>query len=233
MSLRDFNTPMSDDPTALHHAPLGNNSGLSEFHTVSVDEREPSNTPKIVGALAIALMVGAAAIGLYAYSGSSTQPVVADSELPKTAPVTPPVQQAMAPEASMTPAAPEAMIPAPEATPAPAASPKPVRSARLSPSTRMAAAQPAPAAQAPASQGQPAQITQEPQTTPLPAAPTPSPSDVASATPAVPNNAPSAADIPAQATVAPQEAQSSTPQASDAAPAQDQQSGATPAPAAQ
>ena len=50
MSLRDFNnTPASDDPIALHNEPLGNGAGLSDFHTVSVEEREPSNTPKIVG----------------------------------------------------------------------------------------------------------------------------------------------------------------------------------------
>ena len=91
MSLRDdFNTPAFDDPTALHHEPLGNGAGLSDFHTVNVEEKERSNTPKIVGAVAVALMVGAAAVGLYANMGHSTKPVVADNAVPKTVPVTPP-----------------------------------------------------------------------------------------------------------------------------------------------
>ena len=33
------------------------------FHTVNPEEREPNNTPKIVGAVAVALMVGAAGCG--------------------------------------------------------------------------------------------------------------------------------------------------------------------------
>ena len=104
MSLRDFNTPASDDPTALHSEPLGNGAGLATFHTVNPEEREPSNTPKIVGAVAVALMVGAAAVGLYAYSGPSTKPVVAASSLPQTAPVAPPPEQtAMAPDSQPRP----------------------------------------------------------------------------------------------------------------------------------
>ncbi|HVZ27499.1 MAG TPA: hypothetical protein VG798_02490, partial [Rhizomicrobium sp.] len=115
MSLRDFNTPASDDPTALHHEPLGNGAGLSDFHTVNVEESERSNTPKIVGAVAVALMVGVAAVGLYAYSGPSTKPikpVVADNTLPKTVPVTPPQQMAMAPDTSTSTPAPDATAPA-------------------------------------------------------------------------------------------------------------------------
>ena len=82
MSLRDFNEP--PEPMALHTDPAGNSAGLGSFHTTSPEDREPSNTPKIVGALAVALMVGAAGIGLYAYSGSSQpKPVVADNNLPQ------------------------------------------------------------------------------------------------------------------------------------------------------
>ncbi len=104
MSLRDdINTPAFDDPTALHHEPLGNGAGLSDFHTVNVEESERSNTPKIVGAVAVALMVGVAAVGLYANMGHSTKPVVADNALPKTVPVTPPQQTAMAaPDSGMS-----------------------------------------------------------------------------------------------------------------------------------
>jgi hypothetical protein len=243
MSLRDFNTPASDDPIALHNEPSGNGSGLSNFHTVSVEEREPNNTPKIVGAVAVALLVGVAAVGLYANSGSSHKPIVA-ANTTKTAPIAPPPQQmAMAPDSggmSNTAPVPSAVPPAPGPQPAATIqSSRPAavrtassRSARLSSSAtseaRMSAGS-SQATQAPL----PAQVTPAPeqaQATPLPAAPAPSPSDVASNSPAVPNNAGTAADIP-QASTAPQQLQSSTPQASNAAPAQDQQSGATPAPA--
>src|SRR6185503_17083412 len=121
MSLRDdFNTPAFDDPTALHHEPLGNGAGLSDFHTVNVEESERSNTPKIVGAVAVALMVGVAAVGLYANMGHSTKPVVADNAVPKTVPVTPPQQIAMAPDSSMSTPAPDACSSAAPSTPAPA-----------------------------------------------------------------------------------------------------------------
>src|SRR5689334_4262946 len=139
MSLRDFNTPASDDPIALHNEPLGNGSGLSSFHTVNVEERERSNTPQIVGAIAVALMVGAAAVGLYAYSGPSTKSVVADNTLPKTAPVAPPPEQtAMAPDNSTTAPAPSNAAPTPPPAAAPAstttepAKPAPVRTASRS-----------------------------------------------------------------------------------------------------
>src|SRR6201990_746657 len=113
MSLRDdFNTPAFDDPTALHHEPLGNGAGLSDFHTVHVEESERSNTPKIVGAVAVALMVGVAAVGLYANMGHSTKTVVADNTLPKTVPVTPPQQTAMAQDNSASTPAPDAHTPA-------------------------------------------------------------------------------------------------------------------------
>ena len=76
MSLRDFNSP-SDDPITLHNSPWGNGGGLGNFHTTNPEDREPNNTPKIEGALAVALMIGAAGMGLFAYaSGSSNKPMV-------------------------------------------------------------------------------------------------------------------------------------------------------------
>lgn len=232
MSLRDFNAPASDDPIALHTEPSGNGSGLSSFHTVSPEEREPNNVPKIIGVVAVALMVGAAAVGLYAYSGHSTKPVVADNSLPQTPPVTPPQQTAMAQDNSISSPAPvpSAVPPAPSPTPAattemPKSAPvrtASIRSARSHISSMSNEAAPI------------TPVPQQAQATPLPPAPSPSPSDVASNnsqfSAAVPNNAVTAPEVP-QASAAPQQLQSSTPQASNAAPAQDQQSGATPPPA--
>ena len=236
MSLRDdFNTPAFDDPTALHHEPLGNGAGLSDFHTVNVEESERSNTPKIVGAVAVALMVGVAAVGLYANMGHSTKPVVADNTLPKTVPVTPPQQTAMAaPDSSMSTPAPDASAaPTPAPAPEPAATktepakPAPVHTAsRSSSHIKSASSEPASSASDAASvrmsadttqttqAPQQAQVTPQPaqqaQATPLPAAPAPSPSDVASnggqSSAAVPNNATTASDIP-QAAPAPAQPQ--------------------------
>ena len=92
MSLRDFNSP-SDDPRALHNDPLGNGAGLENFHTVQPDDIEPNNTPKIVGAVAVALMVGAAAIGIYGYAGSPSHPtpVATATNLPSVPPAPAPV----------------------------------------------------------------------------------------------------------------------------------------------
>ncbi|HKQ09931.1 MAG TPA: hypothetical protein VJS85_01970, partial [Rhizomicrobium sp.] len=69
MSLRDFQTPYSDDPAALHHMPKGNETGLESFHTVQPEDIEPNNMPKIVGAVAVALMVSAAGMAFYASQG--------------------------------------------------------------------------------------------------------------------------------------------------------------------
>src|SRR3979490_2208745 len=105
MSLRDFNLPSSDDPTALHHVPGGNETGLESFHTIQPQDVEPNNTPKIVGAIAVALMVGAAGVALYASQGSSShsKQMVAAAAPAATAPVTPPPAAAPIPE---TPASP-------------------------------------------------------------------------------------------------------------------------------
>src|ERR1700748_2037387 len=120
MSLRDFNTgnePLQKD--ALHNDPLGNGSGLENFHTVNPEDREPSSLPKIVGAVAVALMVGTAGVALYAYSGNTaSKPIVSASNAPvvppQSAPAAQPVQQdAMtAPADANTPASTPASTPA-------------------------------------------------------------------------------------------------------------------------
>src|SRR4051812_49962200 len=75
MALREFGTQFPDDPTALHHGPAGNESGLEGFHTTQPEDVEPNNTPKIVGAIAVALMVSVAGVALYAsHGGSSSHP---------------------------------------------------------------------------------------------------------------------------------------------------------------
>ena len=78
MSLRDFNEPSRP----LNNDAAGNGTGLSSFHTTHPETRVPSHMPQIAGAAIVALMVGAAAVGLYAYSGSShPKPVAADINL--------------------------------------------------------------------------------------------------------------------------------------------------------
>ena len=72
MSLRDFNTS-SDDPIALHHAPSGNGAGLDSFHTKQPEDIAPSNMPKIVGAVAVALMIGTAGASPIATRTRSTR----------------------------------------------------------------------------------------------------------------------------------------------------------------
>jgi hypothetical protein len=106
MSLRDFN-PADDRPNLLRTQPLGNGAGLGNFHTVNPDDAEPSNKPKIVGVLAVALMVGVAGVALYTRSPSPShsQPIAAANNL--SAPPAAPVKQAaIAPDANMPVAAP-------------------------------------------------------------------------------------------------------------------------------
>ena len=74
MSLRDFNSSSEDRPIVLNHEPMGNGAGLGAFHTVNPEDREPTHTPKIIGALAVALMVGAAGAYVYSMSGKTMQP---------------------------------------------------------------------------------------------------------------------------------------------------------------
>ena len=110
MSLRDFNAPFPDDPRALHNEPLGNNAGLDSFHTRQPEDIEPSNMPKIVGGVAVALMIGVAGVALYASQGSHPKPAMTASNMsapaaPEPAPA--PAPQAMTPDAN-TPAPPAA-----------------------------------------------------------------------------------------------------------------------------
>jgi outer membrane biosynthesis protein TonB len=188
MSLRDFNNTLSDDPIALHTTPLGNGAGLDSFHTTNPEDREPNNTPKIVGALAVALIVGVAGIGLYAATGSAShpKPMVASNILPSAPPA--PIAQAAPDPAAMTQApqasASVASEPAPMA-PVKTASAKPVRSTARDTSKM-----------SPQPQQQAAVI-------PEPVSPAPSPADVAAnnAQPvtAVPQPATTASDVPAPA----------------------------------
>src|SRR5258708_39574735 len=107
MSHRDFNA-MDDDPISLHSQPLGNESGLGTFHTVQPEDMAPSNTPKIVGALAVALMVGVAGFGLYyqansgpsSHSSSQPKPVVTASNVPAPAVASDAQQSAQAAKAA-------------------------------------------------------------------------------------------------------------------------------------
>lgn len=215
MALRDFNTPSVERPVTLNHEPIGNGSGLGDFHTVSSEEIEPNNTGKIVGALAVALMVGAGGIYAYTMSGHAANP----APMQQTAanlPAPPP-----APPAAMTPPpAPEAAAPmaAPVSTPEPAPAPV-TKSAAAEKPVKSAAAK----TEAPISDGASVRMTADSQATttsqqaaatpvtpapaqqaaiPEPVSPTPNPSDVANANPqssvSVPQGATTATDIPAQ-----------------------------------
>ena len=224
MSLRDFNnTPFPDDPTALHNGPVGNESGLENFHTIQPEDVEPNNTPKIVGAIAVALMVSAAAVGLYtAQHSSSSEPKQMVAAAPAaSAPVAPPAA-APIPDANIpasTPAAaPEPAAPVKSAALPVAPKPAPVKSAAASraPSSvasepnstpapdamaaRMAAANDANQVSTQPQQQATVTPTTEPAATPTPISPNPSPSDVATNNTqsgvAVPQGATTASDIP-------------------------------------
>jgi hypothetical protein len=237
MSLRDFNMPSSDDPIALHNAPLGNGAGLDSFHTVQPEDIAPNNTPKIIGALAVALMVGTAGVALYTSAGSSShpKPMVVASNLPAPPPAAP-AAMTPAPDANMPASTPAAST---DTAPAPVAPVKPVKTASVARhKTADASADTASSDAASARMAADSnKVTNQPQQ--HAAVATPSPSDIATnktqSGVAVPQSATTASDIPTSTaqngSVAPQQAQSSTPQASNAGPAQDQQTGATPAPA--
>jgi len=214
MSLRDFNST-DDRPISLQNVPAGNGSGLSAFHTVNPEDVEPSNTPKIVGGLALALMVGVAGIGFYAYSGSSSQPklVVTASNQPSPPAAAPAPQQiadatksakaatidpnSMRSAMGKTPSAMDnASAPAPTApVKIKTASAKPVRASALpgAASARMSAGS--------------NQASSQPAVIPEPVSPTPSPSDIATTNTqsgvAVPQGAATASDIPAPQPAAP------------------------------
>ncbi len=228
MSLRDFNSSSEDRPIILNNEPMGNGAGLGAFHTTNPEDREPNNMPKIVGALAVALMVGTAGIYVYSVSGKSMQPkpvTVASNvqNIQAPAPMVPAPQPAA--DTSATAPVPDAMTPA--STPAPKAEPVKSASTKVT-RTRTASAD----MTEPVIQPQAATI-------PEPVSPTPSPSDVASNVPATAPAAMAATPAPAavtpdnqtaqNGTVAAQPQQSSTPSADATVPAQDQQTGAAPA----
>jgi hypothetical protein len=215
MSLRDFNAPFPDDPTALHTAPLGNSAGLESFHTTQPEDVEPNNMPKIVGGVVVALMVGVAGVALYASSGNHPKPVVAASNLPTAPAPAEPAQMAMATEATTPPPAAETTPPtAPAVTPA-EKTPAPVKSASIA-KKHVASSAPTSSTDTSANSARvaadtsPAQPQQQQAMTPP--APQPSPSDVATnnvqSGAAVPQDATTASDIPAPQ---PQQPQSATP----------------------
>ena len=235
MSLRDFNQA-DDRPISLQNEPLGNGSGLGAFHTVNPEDVAPSNTPKIVGALAVALMVGAAGIGVYSFSGSSTKPVTMASNQPAPEAVTPAAAPAAAPApqqaADATKAAkaattdPNSMRAAMGKPPGSAnnmSAPEPsapvkTKTASASRSIRSASALPGGASARMATDSN--QASPQPQQQAViarPVSPTPSPSDVATTNTqsgaAVPQGATTASDMPAASAPA---------QVQPAAPAPDQ-----------
>jgi len=240
MTLRDFNNdaPFPADPRALHNEPLGNGAGLENFHTTQPEDIEPNNMPKIVGAVAVALMLGAAGVALYASSGSHPATVATASNTLTALPPPPaPAPAATTPDSS-TPATP----PAADNTPAAAAPMKEasipktqkmhrtasIESKSIATGSKSASVNAAPGSAAAdrmaADTNQSTVQPEQQQAVAAPVAPTPSPSDVASNNTqsgvAVSPNATTASDIPAPAQ------QQATPQASAPAPAQQQPSGA-------
>lgn len=237
MSLRDIysnNEPNNvSGNISLHTESQGNGAGLDNFHTVNPEDREPNNTGKIVGALAVALMVGAAGIGLYASSGSSTapKPMVTARNAPVLPPPPAPVPQQDAmttPADANTPASPSpaAAAPAPMMKAADAAPAKettktadaaPVKSSKTSKTAKADTSTDNMASQLNSDKSQ----TVVPKQTAAaePVSPTPSPNDVASnstqSSVAVSPNATTASDMPA--TQPQQQASTATPVAPEQA----------------
>jgi 2-oxoglutarate dehydrogenase E2 component (dihydrolipoamide succinyltransferase) len=255
MSLRDIYSNNEPGNISLHTEAQGNGSGLGNFHTVNPEDREPNNTPKIVGALAVALMVGAAGIGLYASSGSSThaKPMVSASNAPMLPPPSAVPAAAPAPQqdAMTTPA--DANTPATPSTDV-APAPAPMKAADAAPAketTKTADAAPVKSTKATKTakadtstdnmastlNGDKSQTVVPKQTAAAePVSPTPSPNDVASnstqSSVAVQPNATSASDMPA-AQAPQQQANTATPVAPEQAqPTVQAPAEATPAPAA-
>jgi hypothetical protein len=237
MSLRDFNNaPFSDDPTALHTAPSGNGAGLDSFHTTQPEDIEPNNLPKIVGAVAVALMVGVAGVALYAHSGNQPKPVVAASNLPPAQPA----PAAMTPDANTPPPAAETPPPAAAMTPA-EKTPAPVKSASIAKkhvgssagkniaSSSSSDASSAAATRMSADSSQSTVQPQQQQAVTQPTAPQPSPSDVATNNTqsgvAVPSGANAASDIPVAPPALQQSPAPANPAPEQSAPAPTQPSG--------
>jgi len=236
MSLRDFNAPFPNDPRALHNEPLGNSAGLESFHTTQPEDIAPSKTPKIVGAVAVALMIGAAGVALYASAGRSVQPKAVVAANAVSAPVQPapaPQPVAMTPDANMpaTPPAAADNAPAPAAPVKEASAPVPKKH-RLANADSTSATSSTPASESANSAAAARMAADATQSTAQPVqqqavtAPAPSPSDVATNNTqsgvAVPPNATTAADMPTTA----QNNPAAPPQAqSPAAPTADQPAG--------
>ena len=218
MSLRDIYTPNDDKLVILNAEPTGNGSGLGDFHTINPEDREPNNTPKIVGGLVVALMLGAAGAYVYSVSGHQPKQIVAANSLPAPSAPAPAAAPAPMPAPDNNQAA---NTPAPEAAPAtdtkPVSKPAPVRSASVT-RTRASSAPDMGAAQARMSADSTPAVQQQAVVTPVePVSPQPPASALAN------NNV----QQPATEVAPPV-----TPQA-DAAPAQDQQPAAPAAPAPQ
>lgn len=177
---------------------LDDSGGLGEFHRPSEQTEEISSRTKMLGGVALALMIGAAGAIAYSMYGPQTE-VVADNSLPRTSapqpadvtPMTPPPPATDGADESMVPAATEAqsstptrpqtaMSPpaAPElATPAPRNTQQRVANA---PRIMPPAAEPATPAPSPATVAPPAVTPpQQTATVPEPVSPTPPASAVA------------------------------------------------------
>ena len=132
MSLRDIYGNNDDTPVVLNTQPLGNGSGLGDFHTINPEEREPNNMPKIIGGVAVALMIGAASGYLYLATGSS-------SAVPAVKPITtaqniPPAPANPTPAADTSTTTDNSAMTTPAAAPAaPVAAPAPVKTAEIKP----------------------------------------------------------------------------------------------------
>ena len=207
MSLRDFNAPFPSDPRALHNEPLGNSAGLKSFHTTQPQDSEPNNMPKIIGAAVVALMVGTAGVVLYASSGSQPKPVVTASNEPAPPPAPAAPAASMAMDANTPAAQPVATDTSSQAAPVKTAdTAAPVKTADApKPKNHVAAnADAAPdqsaAATRMAADSSRSTVQPQQQAVTAPAAPSSSPSDVATNSTqsgvAVAPNATQAADMP-------------------------------------
>jgi hypothetical protein len=238
MSLRDFNSSSEDRPIILNNESLsheagGNGAGLGSFHTVNPEDREPNNTPKIIGALAVALMVGAAGAYVYSVSGKSMQPAAVQtaSNIPAPAPLPPAPQPAAdttapAPAADATPVSAPAPAPAPEVK---SASTKPVITKRTA-SNNLGAS----SARMAADTTQPVTAPRQTAAIPEPVSPTPSPSDVAINTPngaSAPVDVAAGAPAPANGTAAADQQATVIPQTDAHVPAPEQAPAVAPTPA--
>lgn len=229
---------------------LDDSGGLGEFHRPMDDSQEMSSRNKTLGALAVALMIGAAGAVAYSMYAPPAE-AVADESLPRTnAPQTAAVQPLTPPPPATDSAAGESMATAPTDTemskptrpqtamsppPAPelatpratqqrTANASPVRAAAPSASVTPSPVTPAPVtpAPSPATVAPPAVTPpQQAATVPEPVSPTPPASAVAGNPPLNEQSAAPAEAAPATpAPAAPSEAAPAAPEAQPAPPAQ-------------